>query len=99
MMTIQTKEGFDNIIYYTIIILSNEKGNNHINYTISENIKSFIEEEAKTNDDNNIISKIRININPLPNIFSSSKIWFKISFDSFLYIIILFLSEREYDKY
>ena len=74
MMTIQTKEGFDNIIYYTIIILSNEKGNNHINYTISENIKSFIEEEAKTNDDNNIISKIRININPLPNIFSSSKI-------------------------
>jgi hypothetical protein len=74
MMTIQTKEGLDNIIYYTIIILSNEKGNSHIDYTISENIKSFIEEEAKINDDNNIISKIKININPLPNIFSSSKI-------------------------
>ena len=71
MMTIQTKEGFDSISYYTIIILSNEKGNNSIDYSISENIKSFIQEEVKNNDDNNIISSIKININPLPNIFSS----------------------------
>ena len=72
MMTVQTNEGFKKNCFYTIIVLSNENGNNNINYDISKNVKNFIDEEQKKSNDN-IISYVKINLNPLPNIFSSQK--------------------------
>ena len=72
MMSIQTNEGFKKNIFYTIIVLSDENGNNNINYDISKNVKNFINEEQKKSNDN-IISYVKINLNPLPNIFSSHK--------------------------
>ena len=71
MMTMQTKEDYKNSVFYSIIVLSNEKGNDNINYDISNNIKNFINEEQKNSNDN-IISKVKINLNPLPNIFSNN---------------------------
>ena len=71
MLTIQTKEGFKKNAFYTVFVLSNENGNNNINYDISKNIRNFINEEQKKKNDNNIISNIKININPMPNIFSN----------------------------
>ena len=71
MITIQANEGFKSNTFYTIVVLSNEKGNNNINYEISKNVKNFINEEQKNNNDHNIISMVKINLNPLPNIFSN----------------------------
>ena len=73
MMTMNTREGYKKNSFYTIIVLSNEKGNDSLNYDISKNIKNFINEEQKNSNDN-IISMIKINLNPLPNIFSNNKI-------------------------
>ena len=72
MITIQTNQSFKKNIFYTIVVLSNEKGNDNINYDISKDPKSFIKEDQKDNGGINIISTNKININPLPNIFSSS---------------------------
>ncbi len=71
MITIQTKEGLKNNTFYTIVVLSNENGNSNINYDFSKNVKNFINEEKNNNNDHNIISNIKINLNPLPNIFSN----------------------------
>ena len=73
MMTMNTREGYKKNSFYTIIVLSNEKGNDDLNYDISKNIKNFINEEQKNSNDN-IISMMKINLNPLPNIFSNNKI-------------------------
>ena len=70
MITIQTKQNLKKNIFYTIVVLSNEKGNDNINYDLSKNSKNFIKEEQKINGIN-IISTNKINLNPLPNIFSS----------------------------
>ena len=71
-ITLQTKEGFKKDIFYTILVLSNEKGNNNINYDISKNVKNFINEEQKINNDHNIINMVKINLEPLSsNVFNS----------------------------
>ena len=73
MMTIKANEGYKKEIFYSIIVLSDEKGNDDINYDISKNIKNFINEEKKMDNEHNIISMVKINLNPLPNIFSQQK--------------------------
>jgi hypothetical protein len=70
MITIQTNQSFKKYIFYTIVVLSNEKGNDNIKYDIDP--RSFIKEDQKINGGINIISTNKINLNPLPNIFSSS---------------------------
>lgn len=72
MITIQTNQSFKKNIFYTIVVFSNEKGNDNINYDISKDPKSFIKEDQKVNGGANIISTNKISVNPLPNIFSSS---------------------------
>lgn len=72
MITIQTKQSFKNDIFYTIFVLSNEKGNDNINYDISKDPKKFIKENQKVNGGVSVINTNKINLNPLPNIFSSN---------------------------
>ena len=73
MLTMKTKEGYKKDLFYSIIVLSDEKGNDEINYDISKNIKTFINEEQKIDNDHNIISMVKINLNPMPNIFTIQK--------------------------
>ena len=72
MMTVETNGDFKKKIYYSIIILSNEKGNDCINYEISKDVKKFIKEEEKKSGDV-IISPIKINIDSVPNIYTINK--------------------------
>lgn len=47
MITIQTNQSFKKNIFYTIVVLSNEKGNDNINYDISKDPKVLLKKIKK----------------------------------------------------
>ena len=76
MITMQLKDDLQNIIYYTVIVFSDENGNENLNYDIAKHVNSFINKEKKFSNDNNIVCNIKINLKPNPNIISSENHYF-----------------------
>lgn len=56
------------IIYYCIVVLSNQNGNDNVNYEIDMNIEKLIENEKKLEVNLSIVKEIKKNLNTKANV-------------------------------
>ena len=57
-------------VYYTVFVFSDSKGNDNINYNLSQNIKQFLNVEKTKSNESNIVKMIKINTKPIPSILT-----------------------------